>query len=145
MNEAAVVGEVAPPSPWSSPTEAAPSLVLSVPHFEVEATHDCSTPPRRSVCRLPRTRRAGTSRDSAGALAVQEPGSVLARFSATGFEAAAVTAMAVAAGGLPQPVGKALLVDLRRPFGFLAVHRPTGQPVVLGWITADQLVPHPAA
>jgi serine protease inhibitor len=59
---------------------------------------------------------------------------VLARFSATGFEAAAVTAMAMAAGSAPTPRAKALLVSLEHPFGFIAVHRPTGVPVVAGWV-----------
>jgi hypothetical protein len=57
---------------------------------------------------------------------------VMARFSATGFETAAVTAMAMAAGAALS--AKALYVNLERPFGFIAVHRPTGVPVVAGWV-----------
>jgi serine protease inhibitor len=60
--------------------------------------------------------------------------SVMARFSATGFEAAAVTAMAMAPGSAPTPGAKSLLVSLEQPFGFIAVHRPTGTPVVAGWV-----------
>lgn len=58
----------------------------------------------------------------------------MARFSATGFEAAAVTAMPMDAGSAPMPGGKAVLVSLEGPFGFIAVHRPTGVPVVAGWV-----------
>lgn len=127
-------------------TEATPRVLLSVPHFEVAAEHDLlDTASALGLSTASDVTRGHFPRLSATPLAVQQAKqAVLARFSATGFEAAAVTAMAIAAGGAPQLVGKALLVDLDRPFGFLAVHRTTGIPVVLGWITEDQLVPYPA-
>jgi hypothetical protein len=37
-------------------------------------------------------------------------------------------------GSAPMPGGKALLVSLEQPFGFIAVHRSTGIPVVAGWV-----------
>lgn len=42
--------------------------------------------------------------------------------------------MAAAAGAAPVFSEKALSVNLERPFGFVAVHRPTGVPVVVGWV-----------
>lgn len=62
----------------------------------------------------------------------------VARFSAVGFEAAAVTAMAAMAGAaMPSPDGgmrRIVSVAFDRPFGYLAVHRPTGLVVVAGWV-----------
>ncbi|MGK8523071.1 serpin family protein [Nocardia asteroides] len=61
---------------------------------------------------------------------------VLARFSHEGFEAAAVTAFALraAAAALRHHHAPVVSVTFDRPFGFLAVHRPTGLAVVAGWI-----------
>lgn len=128
-------------------TEVTPRVLLSVPYFEVAAEHDLlDTASALGLSTAADLTRGHFPRLSPMPLAVQQAKqAVLARFSATGFEAAAVTALAIAAGGAPQPAGQALLVDLDRPFGFLAVHRSTGIPVVLGWITEDQLVPYPAA
>lgn len=64
---------------------------------------------------------------------------VLARFFAEGFEAAAVTAFGIALGGLPPEDRyevKYVHVTLDRPFGFLAVHRPSGLAVVAGWVSS---------
>ena len=62
---------------------------------------------------------------------------VVARFFAEGFEAAAVTAFEVAITGAPpdddQQVTLATLI-FDRPFGFLAVHRPSRLAVVAGWV-----------
>ncbi|MGB2572160.1 hypothetical protein ACPFP2_27495 [Micromonospora citrea] len=63
---------------------------------------------------------------------------VRAEFSATGFRAAAVTAVAARAGSAPprHTVPKRVLrLDVDRPFGFLAVHRGTGLVLVAGWVT----------
>ncbi|MGK8490879.1 serpin family protein [Nocardia asiatica] len=61
---------------------------------------------------------------------------VLARFSHEGFEAAAVTAFALraAAAALRPADAPVVSVTFDRPFGFLAVHRPTRLAVVAGWI-----------
>lgn len=64
---------------------------------------------------------------------------VLARFFAEGFEAAAVTAFGIALGGLPPEDRyevKYVNVTFDRPFGFLAVHRPSGLAVVAGWVSS---------
>jgi hypothetical protein len=111
-----------------------PTVVLSMPYFEIEAEHDLLQHPE--VFGL-----ASASDASSGhfpglspqPLAIgQARQAVMARFSATGFEAAAVTAMAMAAGAALG--AKSLYVNLERPFGFIAVHRPTGVPVVAGWV-----------
>ncbi|WP_350278297.1 serpin family protein [Kribbella sp. HUAS MG21] len=113
-----------------------PTVILSLPYFEIDAVHDLLQHP--DVFGL--TAASDASRGhfpglSPEPLAVdQARQAVLARFSATGFEAAAVTAVAAAAGSAPRPGSKALYVDLDRPFGFIAVHRPTGVPVVVGWV-----------
>lgn len=58
-----------------------------------------------------------------------------ASFSAEGFVAAAVTAMAMAAGAaMPRARAKRLVASYDRPFGFVAVHRATGLALVCGWV-----------
>lgn len=62
---------------------------------------------------------------------------VLARFFAEGFEAAAVTAFDLVAGSAPPEARYDVTyasVDFGRPFGFLAVHRPSRLAVVAGWV-----------
>lgn len=66
--------------------------------------------------------------------------SVLARFDALGFEAAAVSAVAAAPGAAPggAPLGYTSTVvtaAFDRPFGFLAVHRETRLALTAGWVT----------
>lgn len=57
-----------------------------------------------------------------------------ATFSAVGFKAGAVTAVAVTAGGVPRLRYRTtrLYADFDRPFGFLAVHRRTGLVLAAG-------------
>ena len=62
---------------------------------------------------------------------------VLARFFAEGFEAAAVTAFGLAATGVPpdEPYEVTFVeATFDRPFGFIAVHRPSRLAVVAGWV-----------
>ncbi|MFB6823804.1 serpin family protein [Streptomyces virginiae] len=65
--------------------------------------------------------------------------SAMARFHATGFEAAAVTALAARPGGsAPGRVRhRVRRAELRfdRPFGFLAVHRDSRLVLAAGWVT----------
>lgn len=64
---------------------------------------------------------------------------VLARFFAEGFEAAAVTAFGVYLTGGPPPTPYEITyvnVDFDRPFGFIAVHRPSRLAVVAGWVSS---------
>lgn len=63
--------------------------------------------------------------------------SVLARFYSGGFEAAAVSAFDLMLTGAPSPDRYAITVaevSFERPFGFLAVHRPSRLAVVAGWV-----------
>ncbi|MEU6078810.1 serpin family protein [Micromonospora sp. NPDC047074] len=64
--------------------------------------------------------------------------SATATFSATGFRAAVVTAVAMRAGSAPPRLTarkRRVRFDVDRPFGFLAVHRPTGLVLLAGWVT----------
>ena len=64
---------------------------------------------------------------------------VLARFFAEGFEAAAVTAFGMTLGSAPpQERYEVTYVDVTfdRPFGFIAVHRPSRLAVVAGWVSS---------
>ncbi|MFJ6048518.1 serpin family protein [Streptomyces sp. NPDC092307] len=65
--------------------------------------------------------------------------SAMARFHATGFEAAAVTAVAArpGAGAPPRVRHRVRRAEVRfdRPFGFLAVHRDTRLVLAAGWVT----------
>nr|WP_232542143.1 serpin family protein [Nocardia bovistercoris] len=61
---------------------------------------------------------------------------VCARFTSGGFEAAAVTAIGMARAAAPSQSRRIRCVEVTfdRPFGFLAVHRPTGLAIVAGWV-----------
>ncbi|TDC46398.1 hypothetical protein E1212_26950, partial [Jiangella ureilytica] len=58
----------------------------------------------------------------------------VAIFSATGFEAAAVTAIGLRTVSMPVHSTQALVVSYDRPFGFLAVHRESGLVLFAGWV-----------
>ncbi|MEU0896593.1 hypothetical protein [Streptomyces massasporeus] len=61
----------------------------------------------------------------------------MAKFGASGFEAAAVTAFGAVAGGLPdlRYVTTQISAAFDRPFGFLALHRHTRLVLTAGWGT----------
>jgi serine protease inhibitor len=63
--------------------------------------------------------------------------SATAGFSATGFRAAAVTAISMIPGSAPGQArqAKRVRVEFRRPFGFLARHRLFHAVLVAGWVT----------
>lgn len=63
--------------------------------------------------------------------------SAMARFGARGFEAAAVTALGVAGGGVPELrwVTTTVRATYDRPFGFLALHRHSRLVLAAGWVT----------
>ncbi|MDX6238725.1 MAG: hypothetical protein QOG10_3540 [Kribbellaceae bacterium] len=140
-----LTGQVAPAVTVIDSMSPIPQVVLSMPYFEVDAEHDLLQQAEAlGLVSASDTTRGHFPGLSPMPLAVgQAKQAVMARFSATGFEAAAVTAVAAAPGSAPQTSGKALLVDLTRPFGFLAIHRPTGILVVLGWVTGDAFSPSP--
>jgi serine protease inhibitor len=65
-----------------------------------------------------------------------------ASFSAEGFVAAAVTAMAWMAGAaMPSRTAKELTASFDRPFGFVAVDRSTGLVLVCGWVEEPEDYP----
>nr|WP_238351594.1 serpin family protein [Kribbella shirazensis] len=113
-----------------------PTVILSLPYFEIDAEHDLLQHPDvfglKAASDASRGHFPGLSPQPLAVAQARQ--AVMARFSATGFEAAAVTAVAAEAGSAPRPGAKALYVSLDRPFGFIAVHRPTGIPVVAGWV-----------
>ncbi|WP_427884795.1 serpin family protein [Kribbella sp. GL6] len=112
------------------------TVILSMPYFEIDAEHDLLEHPAVFGLTAASDKTRGHFPGlSPRPLAIDQARQVvMARFSATGFEAAAVSAMAMAAGAAPTFDAKALYVNLERPFGFVAVHRPTGVPVVAGWV-----------
>jgi serine protease inhibitor len=65
-----------------------------------------------------------------------------ATFSAEGFVAAAVTAVAMMAGAaMPSRTAKELTASFDRPFGFVAVDRSTGLVLVCGWVEEPEGYP----
>lgn len=115
-----------------------PTVQLSLPYFEVTATHNLLEQ-RETFGLVTATdcRRGHFPGLSPAPLCVRAAKqAVMAEFSARGFKAAAVTAVAMALSRQPL-VGRALFVELDRPFAFVAVHRPTGIPVVAGWVADD--------
>ncbi|MFC3492500.1 serpin family protein [Glycomyces rhizosphaerae] len=66
----------------------------------------------------------------------------MAVFSATGFEAAAVTAIAMArAAGVPKLDHRHVRASVRfdRPFAYLARHRPSGLILIAGWVDRPEI------
>ncbi|MFH9015443.1 serpin family protein [Streptomyces sp. NPDC017943] len=116
-----------------------PSLEVTTVAYDMSARHD--------LLELHRLFGLTAARDTSGGhfpgisdfpLAVESAQqSTRARFNASGFEAAAVTAFGVAGGGFPalRHVTTRILADFDRPFGFLAVHRHTGLVLTAGWVT----------
>jgi serine protease inhibitor len=142
--EASASGEdlLAGPDPAPAPaltvrtvTGHAPRTDLTLPAFEVRRTHDLLR--HADVLGL-RSAAAdgGFPRLSPQPLRVDQAAQeVVARFFATGFEAAAITSVGMRASAMSRPAQtQVVTVRLDRPFGFAAVHHPTGVPVVAGWI-----------
>lgn len=113
-------------------------LRIHLPPFEVRSTHDLLADPGL----FGMTAATDCTRGHFPAISPQPlcvgrgAQEVLARFSHEGFEAAAVTAFALraAAAVLRHDYAPVVSVVFDRPFGFLAVHRPTGLAVVAGWV-----------
>jgi hypothetical protein len=70
------------------------------------------------------------------------PQAAMATFTADGFKAAAITALAMAAGSMLAHERRSrklrVQVTFDRPFGFVAVHRPTGLILVAGWVAEPE-------
>jgi serine protease inhibitor len=119
----------------------APVLAISTMRFSVSASHDllqhsglfgletATGPGAHFPLISPQPLQLGEARQD-----------VTATFSAEGFEAAAVTGMAMLAGfRIPEQVARKIKVRFDRPFGFVVVHRPTGLVLLVGWVAAPQL------
>ncbi|MFI8322216.1 serpin family protein [Streptomyces sp. NPDC085529] len=117
-----------------------PELAVTTSPFDLTAEHDLLA--SAAVFGLS----AATDRDhghfpgvSDSPLAVAQARQAgMARFTRDGFEAAAVTAIALAAGGAAEPRlryrVRRVELDVDRPFGFLAVHRTSRLVLSAGWV-----------
>jgi serine protease inhibitor len=87
--------------------------------------------------------RAGFDRLAAEPVYVtQAKQTAVAVFSATGFEAAAVTAIAMTrAAAFAKPKHRHVRASIRfdRPFAYLARHRPSGLILIAGWVDEPEL------
>jgi hypothetical protein len=115
-------------------------LLLQTPPFELRSNHDLSkSPDVFGLSAALDASRGHFPKLSPTPLAVsQAASSVTAIFSATGFEAAAITAFtAVRAAVIREQTHlvRRVQVHFDRPFGFVAVHRPTQLALVAGWVT----------
>ncbi|GAB2832089.1 serpin family protein [Streptomyces daliensis] len=127
-----------------------PKLSVRTVPFTVSDTHDLLREPEpfglshAGDLGAPTGHFAGVSRSFPLALGSARQ-SVTASFTAEGFYAAAVTAMAASAAGVPQARARLVHARFDRPFGFLAVHRPTGLVLVAGWVTDPDPAPEASA
>ncbi|MFC9690830.1 serpin family protein [Kribbella sp. NPDC056951] len=130
--------EVAPGVRIGKTTSGRPDVRLSLPSFEVSASHDLLASAElfglSAVASNPGVR-GHFSAISPMPLAIgQAKQEVLARFFATGFEAAAVTSIAMTRAAMATSQSRRLDVVLDRPFAFTAVLRESRLPIVAGWI-----------
>ncbi|MEV5647508.1 serpin family protein [Nocardia sp. NPDC052254] len=121
-------------------TAVADALRIQLPPFDIHCTHDLLDEPDLFGLRTAVTASGNLFPGlSPAPLSLTGAGqNVRARFDAEGFDAAAVDAFAMDPTGMPPaPTRKIeIAVTFDRPFGFLAVHRPTGLVVVAGWVAA---------
>ncbi|MEU3727715.1 serpin family protein, partial [Streptomyces sp. NPDC031705] len=117
----------------------APRLDVETPAFEIRAEHDLLDHARLfglgAACDNGSGHFPGISPEPLAVGSARQ--SALARFHATGFEAAAVTAIGLSVGSpprFPYRVRRAALA-FHRPFGFLAVHRTSRLVLSAGWVT----------
>ncbi|GJJ24139.1 serpin family protein [Mycolicibacterium mageritense] len=114
-------------------------LRLKLPSFEIRTRHDLlNFSEVFGLCTVTDTEKSHLPLLSPVPLRVSRGAQdVLARFFAQGFEAAAVAAFDMQLTGAPLPAHyRVTVVDaiFDRPFGFLAVHRPSRLAVVAGWV-----------
>lgn len=118
------------------------SVALTMPPFEVAATHDLTDHAALFGLSAALDRQQGHFPGlSPAPLAVEAAGqNVVARFDATGFEAAAISAVAMTRSGARRRTSSTITsVRIDRPFGFVAVDRPTGLAIVAGQVTRPPL------
>jgi serine protease inhibitor len=130
--------ELAPGLKVGQTTAPRPDLKLTLPSFNVEAEHDLLALRELFGLTTVTADPGGHGHFSAISpvpLAVgQGKQKVLARFFATGFEAAAVTSMAMLRTSMPTRQARRLEVALDQPFAFTAVLRESRLPIVAGWV-----------
>jgi len=130
--------EIAPGVKIGLNTSAVPDVRVSLPSFSVQAEHDLLAGRELFGLSAVSSRPEGSGHFSAISpeqlVVGQAKQTVLARFFATGFEAAAVTAMGLMRTSMSTSESRRLEVTLDRPFAFVAVHRESRLPVVAGWI-----------
>jgi serine protease inhibitor len=130
--------EVAPGLRIGQTTSARPDLRVSLPSFSVEVEHDLMQ--SRELFGLTAVTSDPGDHGHFSALSPtplqvgQAKQKVLARFFATGFEAAAVTAMAMTRAAMITTKQRRLDLALDRPFAFTAVLRESRLPIVAGWV-----------
>ncbi|MFI5709553.1 serpin family protein [Kribbella sp. NPDC051620] len=131
-------GGAAPGVTIGTATAPAAEVRVSLPAFNVQVEHDLLASRELfglSAVTAPPRGAGHFSAISPEQLVVgQARQTVLARFFATGFEAAAVTAIGLMRASMQTSQSQRLEVSLDRPFGFVAVHRSSRLPVVAGWI-----------
>lgn len=115
-----------------------PSVQLTTVPFEVTSDHDLlAAADVFGLKTVSSSERGYFSRVAETDLYVSDARqSAIARFTATGFEAAAVTALGMRATSLPVLSAKALAVTYERPFGFVATHRASGLVLFAGWVSS---------
>ncbi|MBB5786873.1 serpin family protein [Jiangella mangrovi] len=129
-------GEVSPWPGVSTVSAPRPGLVLKTPRFRVSSLHDLL---RQAEVFGLRTVASGERGHfpAIGPVPLrvdQARQAAVAIFSATGFEAAAVTAIGLRTVSLPVHSSRAVAVSYDRPFGFLATHRSSGLVLFAGWV-----------
>ena len=139
------VGEIAPGVVVErvGDDEADDRLLILAPRFRVDGDHDLLKHPEVfGLDTVADTRRGHFPAISSKPLAVSEAKQgATAQFTADGFEAAAVTAIAMVAGGMapvPPRRVKQIRVELDRPFGFFASHRASGLILAAGWVAEPE-------
>jgi serine protease inhibitor len=130
--------EIAPGIKIGLTASSVPELKLSLPSFNVQVEHDLLAKRKLFGLNAVTGPPAGTGHFSGISPEQLVVGSakqtVLARFFATGFEAAAVTAIGLMRTSMPTNQARRLDVELDRPFAFTAVLRESRLPIVTGWI-----------
>ena len=131
------IGDTAPglTVEWATDFTSADRLLALVPRFRVEASHDLLKRPEifglRTVTDVTRGHFPAMSRHPLAVCAAMQ--NAVAHFTAKGFEAAAVTALAAMPAGMPSQKAKQVRVTFDRPFGFYAAHYPSGLILAAGW------------
>jgi serine protease inhibitor len=119
-----------------SASSARPTVQLRTVRFRVEGDHDLLAHADLfglATAAAGRGHFPGVSEEPLALTQARQ--SAVAIFSARGFEAAAVTAIAMKSSfAVAQHSVRRVEVSIDRPFGFVATHRPTGLALVAGWV-----------